>query len=115
MNGGGSLRSGIGKTTSKTVETLRGWKLVNGERILPISWGGRGVVTDVVNTAGAARFALLTLFALFALLHAVFGYFWLTWGGDGFASLKGGVIGLLLYRRTQIRCYQVERISQEVF
>jgi len=38
--------------------------LVNGERILPISWGGRRVLTHVVNTAGAARYALLTLFAL---------------------------------------------------
>ena len=78
MNVGDVWRRGIGKTTSKTVVTLRGWKLVNGERILPISWGGRGGLTDVVNTAGAARCALLTLFALLTLLRAVFGCFWLT-------------------------------------
>ena len=73
MNGGGGSRRGIGETTSKTVETLWGWELVNGERILPISWGFRGALTDVVNTAGAARSALFALLTL--MREAFFGCF----------------------------------------
>ena len=73
MNAADGSRQGIGKTTSKTVETLRGWKLVNGERILPISWGGRGALTDVVNTAGAAWSALFALSTL--TREAFFGCF----------------------------------------
>ena len=117
MNVGNGSRRGVGKTTSKTVETLRGSKLVNGERILPISRGGRGVITDVVNTAGAARSALFALLTLFA--RSFLGTFSSLGGAWGIR--QGRMVGrgvaasfLYLYMRTHVRCYQVGRKSQEV-